>query len=337
MTKQYDLAVYIGRFSPFHIGHLNTVHRALGIAKRVLILVGSSYQPTTPKNPWTFSEREAMIRFSLPEFDFNNHIMIRPLEDHRYDDLEWAGEVQGIVSEYNPENVVLVGHDKDATSYYLSMFPQWDFVDTGSHEVLDATRVRELLFSGEHAFLRSVVTNSVYDYLVETWKRNTDKFEPLRREFEYIKGYKKQWPANIYTTVDVVCIQSGHVLMIERGRDVGVGLLALPGGFLEEGERLVDGALRELDEETKIKVPEKVLRGSIKAQHVFDAPGRDLRGRIITHGFLIKLDDSQPLAKVKGSDDAKRAWWFPISELHANRHRIYGDHKDIVDKLRSFL
>lgn len=337
MSKKYDLAVYIGRFSPFHLGHLHTVQQALQLANRVLILVGSSFQPATPKNPWSFNERESMIRRSLPDYDFTNHIMVEPLVDYRYDDTKWVSEVQRTVGDYHPESVVLVGHDKDESSYYLDMFPQWDFVDTGSHDILDATRVRELLFAGEHAFLRSVVTNSVFDYLVGTWKRDTTKFEAIKKEHDYIRGYKAMWPAKIYTTTDVVCVQSGHVLMIERGRDVGVGLLALPGGFLEEGERLVDGAIRELQEETQIKVPEKVLRGSIRAQHVFDAPGRDLRGRIITHGFLIKLDDSQPLPKVKGSDDAKKAWWFPISDLYKNRERVYGDHLDIVDKLTSFI
>jgi 8-oxo-dGTP pyrophosphatase MutT (NUDIX family) len=51
-----------------------------------------------------------------------------------------------------------------------------------------------------------------------------------------------------------------------------------PGGFLNAGEELVDGAIRELREETSIDVPEGILRNSIKASYVFDTPHRSSRG-----------------------------------------------------------
>ena len=58
---KYDYVVFIGRFEPFHIGHQEVVQRALEIAERVIILVGSSNQPRTIKNPWTFGNRKEMI------------------------------------------------------------------------------------------------------------------------------------------------------------------------------------------------------------------------------------------------------------------------------------
>jgi len=90
-----------------------------------------------------------------------------------------------------------------------------------------------------------------------------------------------------------------------------------------------DAALRELKEETGIKVPEKVLRGSIVSNRVFDAPDRSQRGRTITHAIHIALEDGEwNLPKVKGSDDAARAKWIPISRL--NSEEIFEDHFDII-------
>ena len=71
------------------------------------------------------------------------------------------------------------------------------------------------------------------------------------------------------------------------------------------GERLLDACIRELREETKIKVPGPILKGSIKRQSVYDDPYRSARGRTLTHGFYIELEPSAELPKVKGSDDAK--------------------------------
>ena len=132
-------------------------------------------------------------------------------------------------------------------------------------------------------------------------------------------------------TVDAVVIQSGHVLMVERKARPGKGLLALPGGFLDRGEKLVDACLRELREETRLKVPAPVLIGSIKQQQVFDDPHRSARGRTITHAFYIELAPNKALPKVKGGDDAKQAMWVPLADL--DPAKIFEDHYFIIKEL----
>jgi bifunctional NMN adenylyltransferase/nudix hydrolase len=125
-------------------------------------------------------------------------------------------------------------------------------------------------------------------------------------------------------------IQSGHVLLVKRKGYPGKGLFALPGGFINQHERIEDAALRELKEETSIQLPKEELRKLIVDQHVFDHPDRSTRGRTITHAFCINLGGGKPV-KVKGSDDAEKAFWLPLREVSAKQHLFYEDHCSIVE------
>lgn len=114
----------------------------------------------------------------------------------------------------------------------------------------------------------------------------------------------------ISITVDAVIFYQKNnekqVLLIQRKKDPFKGAWALPGGFLEKEESLEDGAKRELEEETGLKI------GELKQIRAFGTPGRDPRGRIISIAFFAETREEQ---KVKGSDDASDAKWFNIKEL----------------------
>ena len=77
--SKLDTIVFIGRFQPFHNGHLEVIRTALSKAKKVLVLVGSSNQPRTPKNPFTFEERRNMIYRSVGD-EFVNAVIALVLE-----------------------------------------------------------------------------------------------------------------------------------------------------------------------------------------------------------------------------------------------------------------
>ena len=66
MTIQYQFGVYIGRFQPFHQGHLQTLTQALAESEKVLIILGSHRAAANIRNPWTAEERISFIRASLP-------------------------------------------------------------------------------------------------------------------------------------------------------------------------------------------------------------------------------------------------------------------------------
>jgi bifunctional NMN adenylyltransferase/nudix hydrolase len=347
MTKRYKRAILIGRFEPFHNGHLANSIQAMYLADKVQILIGSSFQPRTPKNPFKFHERMEMIRDAIgeelcqakyEEDDSVDNFIISAIPDYKYSNNSWIANVQAIVAKENPgiadKDICILGFDKDETSWYNHAFPEWDFVPLegfvkhGSNPI-DATKVRELYFEGHLDFLQGAIPSAVFEFLEQF--RQTNYYAEMVEEYKFYKGYDASAFPRIEQTVDAVVIQGGHILLIQRGRSPGKGLWALPGGFLNPRETLEDGPLRELLEETKIKVPEIVLRKAMTYSKRFDHPDRDLRGRVITEAFLYELDGGDgTLPRVKGSDDAKKAKWFKISEVEKMGEIMYGDHAHII-------
>lgn len=118
---------------------------------------------------------------------------------------------------------------------------------------------------------------------------------------------------------------------MRRGARPGLGLLALPGGFIQQQETALDDAVRELREETKLKVPEPVLRGSVTAKDLFDDPHRSTHGRTITVAFRFDLRPDVELPRVKGSDDAKEAFWLPLARVRPED--MFEDHCFIIQKM----
>ncbi len=338
MSKKYDALVLIGRFQPFHNAHCEIVKRATALTDKLIVVTGSAAQPRTYKNPFTSREREAMIRNATAGLSIWTSINANV--DTIYNDQAWAVRVQKIVSDamYNFKGpgdykIGIIGHKKDDSSFYLDMFPQWTFVNVEEIEPLSAVNIRDLYFkrNANMAFIRGVVPETTFDFLSQF--KETPEYEQIIREREFVDTYKKQYASlpypPIFSTADAVVIQSGHVLMIRRRAEPGKGLWALPGGYVNANtDKSVEAAmLRELREETKIKVPEPVLKGNIVRSKVFDAVDRSPRGRIITHAFYIQLPDGE-LPKVKGSDDAEKARWVPIAEVRSED--CFEDHYEIL-------
>ena len=338
MSKKYDFLVLIGRFQPFHNAHLEIIKRATALTNHLVIITGSAAQPRTYKNPFTSRERERMIRDATAGLSLN--ISINANTDTIYNDQAWAVRVQKIVSDavYNAKGpgdfkIGIIGHKKDESSFYLDMFPQWQFVNVEQIEPLGATNIRDLYFKRDvnMNFIKSVVPETTVEFLNEF--KQTPEYEQIIREREFIEKYKQQYASlpypPIFVTSDAVVIQSGHVLMIKRRSEPGRGLWAFPGGFVNANtdRSVLEACIRELREETGIKVPAPVLKGSIQDQRVFDAIERSARGRTITHAFKIVLPDGE-LPKVKGSDDAEKARWVPIAEVRSDE--CFEDHYEIL-------
>ena len=350
--KEFDLLVFVGRFQPLHMEHKRVIDIALEKSRNVLVLVGSAGKARTIRNPFTFDERRDMITgcyendwdVTDPKGQTERRLIIRPLYDKTYNDAAWVKQVQELVKDttldvmnpsgfmasgYNDAKVGLIGASKDNSSYYLKLFPQWKSVNVEIEADVHATTIRETYLSDGTVEIGAVPVN-VANFLIDF--RFTGPHLQLHDELQFVRNYKKQWEVAPYpvkhATVDAVVEQSGHILLVKRKAEPGKGLWALPGGHLNEYEKQLDGAIRELREETKIKVPEAVLRGSIRDHETFDDPYRSTLGRVITKAYHFKLPDDITLPKVKGADDAIRAKWIPISELREDQ--MFDDHYHVV-------
>ena len=323
---QEDLAVVIGRFQPLHKGHIQLIQTAFQHGKKVLVLVGSSHIAPTTKNPFSYELRRDMIKSEFP------NVEVRPIVDDLYNDQQWIASVHAAVEEFNPGTVCLVGHKKDQSSWYLDAFPKWKYIENSAIKDCDGTDIRNTLF-GIIAFSKSV-PESIKKVIINWRDQNPDEFQRLVDEYHFLKKYREQFSVlpypPIFVTTDAVVINNGYILLVRRGAQPGKGLWALPGGFVNQDERVENSMLRELKEETRIKVNDRVLKAALRSTHVFDAPGRSLRGRTITHAGLFVLNEPE-LPQVRGSDDADKARWMPISEFYnlETRKTMYEDHWSI--------
>ncbi len=115
---------------------------------------------------------------------------------------------------------------------------------------------------------------------------------------------------NISLTADSVIFHSEgkltEILLVQRKYDPYKGLWALPGGFMKDEEPLEDGAKRELEEETGLKVE------NLEQIRAYGTPDRDPRGRTVSISFWGELKDK---VEVKGNDDAELAKWHDVEKL----------------------
>ena len=88
--------------------------------------------------------------------------------------------------------------------------------------------------------------------------------------------YTYEYPRPAVTVDGLIFNKSGEILLIQRAKDPYSGKWALPGGFLEMDELLVDGCHREIEEETCLKV------GELTQFKAYDRINRDPRGRTIS-------------------------------------------------------
>ncbi len=353
--QKFDISVVIGRFSPAHFAHIGLFNQALELADNLIIILGSYNSPRSIKNPWSADERAKMILACFP-VETQSRIHFGFVADSMYNDADWVATVGstvrsigftlGLGTDYLPK-IALVTHQKDESSYYVNYFKSWKIIDVGnttngveSNSILSATKVRELYFEKYFNVLPSICPKGVSDFLIEFAK--TPEYAHLKEEYDAAVKYDAQYENVPYgqvnfVTVDNVVVQSGHVLMIKRKMAPGKGLWALPGGHLNINETFLQGAIRELKEETSIKVPDKVLKGSVFFDQIFDHPDRSLRcrtkskkGRTITRAFGFKLDDIADLPHVKAGDDAESAYWFTFDEVQNMQKEIFEDHYSIT-------
>ncbi|UGQ30725.1 nicotinate-nicotinamide nucleotide adenylyltransferase [Acinetobacter calcoaceticus] len=147
---KFDYLVFIGRFQPFHLAHMQTIEIALQQSHYVVLALGSAQMERNIKNPFLALEREQMIlsNFSLDEQKRIKFVHVVDV----YNDEKWVKQVKSLVNGVIEPNskVGLIGHFKDESSYYLKLFPEWIMVELDSlKDSISATPMREAYYRGE--------------------------------------------------------------------------------------------------------------------------------------------------------------------------------------------
>jgi bifunctional NMN adenylyltransferase/nudix hydrolase len=334
MSKEFDFLVYIGRFQPFHLGHLDTVQQALDQADKVIMLVGSSNRSRSIKNSFTYEERKQMIELSVND----PNVIIAPIPDYPYREVEWENHIKNQVEAIagyhtfkgKEPKIGIIGHEKDDSSYYLNSFPEWPHINPPNYKDINATDIRNSYFTGLTTW-KKYVTPKVVSYLDDYFVAfKGEEREWLRQEFSEVFAYRNSWSKSpyppIFVTVDGVVIRGTEVLMIRRGESPGKGLLALPGGFVEHDQTRVQALTAEMKQETNLDI----TRNDYNKFVVFDDPGRSSRGRTITHAALIVRSPGIELGEEAG-DDAESLEWVQFDEL--DPREVFEDHYFIIDRL----
>ncbi len=126
-------------------------------------------------------------------------------------------------------------------------------------------------------------------------------------------------PVTPLLTVDILIVQSGKIVLIQRRNPPFQGHWALPGGFVDVGETVEEAAVREANEETGLDVELQGLVG------VFSDPDRDPRGHTVSICFAA-LGQGTPRA----SSDAQDVALFDLDDLPP----LAFDHLQIINEGR---
>ena len=127
----------------------------------------------------------------------------------------------------------------------------------------------------------------------------------------------------------VILVDTGtnyKVLSIVRGKEPFKGMFANPGGNIDEGEKPIDAAVRELEEETNLVID----RSNLYYVGAFDKPYRDPRNKnCVSYAFVVVLDEEP---KVTAGDDATQCVWNDVSYEGDIDVDMAFDHKEVIKK-----
>ena len=185
MKNMFDYLVFIGRFQPFHLAHKETVDIALRQSQQVILALGSAQNERNIKNPFLAQEREQMILSNYNEADQKRIKFVHVIDV--YNDVKWVKLVTTLIeSMISPtDQVGLIGHLKDESSYYLQLFPNWKMVELESlKNAISATPLREAYYRGE--IQTQYLPQGTIDFLQQF--QQTDVYRQLQQKYQQQDG-----------------------------------------------------------------------------------------------------------------------------------------------------
>ncbi len=300
-----ERAIFIGRFQPFHLGHLSVIEKInqeedVG---EIIIGIGSSQVSHVFLNPFTAGEREEMVRKSLVNIKKPFHIVEIPDINS---DKEWVSHVENLTPPFK-------------IAYGGNPWVQELFKDKGYkvknldplHQI-SATQIRE-----------RIIQRKKWQHLVPPGTLEVMKeINGAKRVREIYNKHLR--PA---VTTDLIIPRPEGIVLIKRRNGPGSifgGMWALPGGFVEAGKETVEqAAVREGFEETSLKI--NPLR--LELFGVYSSLWRDPRQPTVSLAYIANETEGE----LKAGDDAADIGAFPLDNLPPlafDHDKIVQDYKD---------
>ncbi|MCL2134435.1 MAG: nicotinamide-nucleotide adenylyltransferase [Candidatus Bathyarchaeota archaeon] len=151
--------LYVGRFQPFHLGHLCAIEEVLTKIDELVIVIGSAQYSHNLKNPFTAGERLTMIRHALQETGTNtNKIWIVPVPDMHLHML-WVPAVEG----YTPKFNTLYSNEPLTRRLFIEAGYTVENISFFNRQTYSSTLVREKMLKNEN--WTSLVPESVAEFI----------------------------------------------------------------------------------------------------------------------------------------------------------------------------
>lgn len=145
----YDSGLIVGRFQTFHKGHQSLVETGLSLCDRLIILVGSSQERGTKRNPFDISTRIEVIKAVYNDV---NRIQIHSLSDLTHEDditPDWGRYVLENVDRYifKAPELMIYGNDEARSKWFdpEDIKDTAEFIMPRSRLPISATMLREMM------------------------------------------------------------------------------------------------------------------------------------------------------------------------------------------------
>jgi nicotinamide-nucleotide adenylyltransferase len=137
--------LYVGRFQPFHLGHLNAIKRVLKEVEELVIVIGSAQYSHTTRDPFTAGERLVMVRKALEEAGINDsQVWIVPVSDvHLH--MMWVSAIEG----YTPPFDVVFSNEPFTRRLFVEAGYKVKSIQFFARKLYSSTQIRKKMVKGE--------------------------------------------------------------------------------------------------------------------------------------------------------------------------------------------
>ena len=153
--------LYVGRFQPFHLGHLNAIKEVLKEVDELVIVIGSAQYSHNINNPFTAGERLVMVRQALEKCGIDyERVWLVPVPDiHLH--MMWVSSVQG----YTPHFDVVFSNEPLTRRLFMEAGYKVKPIRFFDRKVYSSTEIREKIVKGQN--WEKFVPKSVASFIKE--------------------------------------------------------------------------------------------------------------------------------------------------------------------------